>query len=65
MYDYLVKFEIWVCPDVDREQIKTRLRPKFIDDKLYIAECKGEAYKLFCHQLAEMDMTLDESGQIN
>jgi hypothetical protein len=65
MYDFLVKFGIWVCPDVDREQIKTRLRPKFIDDKLYIAECKGEAYKLFCYQLAEMDMTLDENGQIN
>lgn len=64
LYDFLVKFEIWVCPDVDREQIKTRLRPKFTDDKLYNAECKGEAYKLFCHQLAEMDMTLDENGEI-
>ena len=64
LYDFLVKFGIWVCPDVEREQIKTRLRPKFIDDKLYIAECKGEAYKLFCYQLAEMDMTLDENGQI-
>lgn len=65
LYDFLVKFGIWVCPDVDREQIKTRLRPKYTDDKLYNAECKGEAYKLFCHQLAEMDMTLDENGQIN
>lgn len=65
LYDFLVKFGIWVCPDVDREQIKIRLRPKFTDDKLYNAECKGEAYKLFCHQLAEMDMTLDENGQIN
>jgi len=64
LYDFLVKFGIWVCPDVDREQIKTRLRPKYTDDKLYNAECKGEAYKLFCHQLAEMDMTLDENGQI-
>lgn len=65
LYDYLVKYGIWICPDADREQIKARLRPKFTDDKLYIAECKGEAYKLFCHQLAEMDMTLDENGQIN
>jgi hypothetical protein len=65
LYDYLVKFGIWVCPDADREQIKTRLKPKFTDDKLFNAECKGEAYKLFCHQLAEMDMTLDENGQIN
>jgi len=64
LYDFLVKFGIWVCPDVEREQIKTRLRPKFTDDKLYIAECKGEAYKLFCHQLAEMDMTLNENGEI-
>jgi hypothetical protein len=64
LYDYLVKFKIWVCPDIDREQIKTRLRPKFTDDKLFNAECKGEAYKLFCHQLAEMDMTLDQNGQI-
>jgi hypothetical protein len=65
LYDFLVKFGIWVCPESDREQIKTRLRPKFTDDKLYNAECKGEAYKLFCHQLAEMDMTLDQNGQIN
>lgn len=64
LYDYLVKFNIWVCPDSDRYQIKTRLRPKFTDDILFNAECKGEAYKLFCHQLAEMDMTLDENGQI-
>lgn len=64
LYDYLVKYGIWICPDLDREQIKTRLRPKFTDEKLYNAECKGEAYKLFCHQLAEMDMTLDENGQI-
>lgn len=65
LYDYLVKFNIWVCPDSERYQIKTRLRPKFNDEKLFNAECKGEAYKLFCHQLAEMDMTLDENGQIN
>ena len=65
LYDFLVKFGIWVCPESDREQIKTRLRPKFTDDKIYNAECKGEAYKLFCHQLVEMDMTLDENGQIN
>ena len=64
LYDYLVKFKIWVCPDVDREQIKTRLSLKFTDYKLFNAECKGEAYKLFCHQLAEMDMTLDQNGQI-
>lgn len=64
LYDYLVKFEIWICPDVDREQIKARLRPKFTDEKLFNAECKGEAYKLFCHQLAEMDLKLDENGQI-
>ena len=64
LYDYLVKFGIWICPELDREQIKTRLRPKFTDDKLFNAECKGEAYKLFCHQLAEMDMTLDQNGQI-
>lgn len=65
LYDYLVRYGIWICPDADRDQIKARLRPKFTDDKLYIAECKGEAYKLFCHQLAEMDMTLDENGQIS
>ena len=64
LYDYLVKFGIWICPDVDREQIKKRLRPKFNDDKLFNAECKGDAYKLFCHQLADMDMALNENGEI-
>ncbi len=64
LYDYLVKFGIWKCPDQERNEIKARLRPKFTDDKLFDAECKSEAYKLFCHQLAEMDLQLDESGQI-
>lgn len=64
LYDYLVKFGIWVCPDSEREEIKARLRPKFTDDKLFNAECKSEAYKLFCHTLSDMDMKLDENGQI-
>lgn len=64
LYDYLVKFRIWKCPDQERDEIKARLRPKFTDDKLYDAECKGDAYKLFCHQLAEMDLKLDENGEI-
>jgi hypothetical protein len=64
LYDDLVRFGIWKCPDIDRESIKARLRPKFNDDKLFNAECKSEAYKLFCHQLADMDMTLNENGEI-
>ena len=64
LYDDLVRFGIWKCPDAEREQIKARLRPKFKDEKLFNAECKGEAYKLFCHQLADMDMTLNENGEI-
>jgi hypothetical protein len=64
LYNYLVKFGIWKCPDVDRDEIKKRLRLKFTDDKLFDAECKAEAYKLFCHQLADMDMTLNENGEI-
>ena len=64
LYDDLVRFGIWICPDAEREQIKARLRLKFTDDKLFNAECKAEAYKLFCHTLSDMDMKLDENGEI-
>lgn len=64
LYDDLVRFGIWKCPDPERDQIKARLRPKFKDEKLFNAECKSEAYKLFCHTLADMDMKLDENGEI-
>ncbi len=64
LYDDLVRFGIWKCPDIDRESIKARLRPKFNDDKLFNAECKSEAYKLFCYNLVEMGVKLDENGQI-
>jgi hypothetical protein len=40
------------------------LRPKFKDDKLFNAECKSEAYKLFCYNLVEMSVKLDENGEI-
>ncbi len=64
LYDYLVKYEIWKCPESDRVEISKRLRPKYNDFELWKAGCKAEAYKLFCHQLAEMDMTLNEKGEI-
>ena len=64
LYDYLVQFEIWKCPESDRVEISQRLKPKFNNHQLWVAECKSYAYKLFCYQLAEMDMTLDENGQI-
>jgi hypothetical protein len=64
LYDYLVQFEIWKCPESDRVEISQRLKPKFDNHQLWVAECKSYAYKLFCYQLAEMDMTLDENGQI-
>jgi hypothetical protein len=64
LYDYLVKYEIWKCPESDRVQISKRLRPKYNDFELWKAGCKAEAYKLFCHQLADMDMTLNENGEI-
>jgi hypothetical protein len=64
LYDYLVKYEIWQCPESDRVEISKRLRPKYNDFELWKAGCKAEAYKLFCHQLADMDMTLDQNGQI-
>lgn len=65
LYDYLVQFEIWECPVEQKREIAARLKPKFTDVTLLTAACKAEAYKLFCYQLAEMDMTLDENGQIN
>jgi hypothetical protein len=64
LYDYLVKYEIWKCPESDRVEISKRLRPKYNDFELWKAGCKAEAYKLFCHQLADMDMTLNENGEI-
>jgi len=64
LYDDLVRFGIWKCPESDRVEISKRLRPKYNDFELWKAGCKAEAYKLFCHQLADMDLQLDESGQI-
>jgi hypothetical protein len=64
LYDYLVQYEIWKCPESDRVEISKRLRPKYNDFELWKAGCKAEAYKLFCHQLADMDMTLNENGEI-
>ena len=64
LYDFLVKYEIWKCPESDRVEISKRLRPKYNDFELWKAGCKAEAYKLFCHQLADMDMSLNENGEI-
>jgi len=64
LYDYLVKFQIYKCPEPERIEIAAKLKPFHNDHKLWVAACKGEAYKSFCHSLVDMDMTLDEKGQI-
>jgi hypothetical protein len=67
LYDYLVDFKIWDCPETVREEIRFRINPNWKQnprEKMFVASCKAEAYKRFISDLVEMGMSLNENGEI-
>lgn len=67
LYDYLEEFQIWSCPAGIRDEIRNKVNPNWKQnpkEKVFVANCKAEAYKRFIADLVEMEMSLNENGEI-
>lgn len=67
LYDYLVDFQIWTCPELIKDVIRNKVNPNWKQnpaEKLFVANCKAEAYKYFISNCAEMDLILNENGEM-
>jgi len=64
LYDYLVEFELYQCPEADKNRIKAKIYKPNLNEIELEATYKTEYYKEFIQSMVNMDVRFDENGQL-
>ena len=64
LYDYLVKFGLYECPESDKNRIKSKNYVSSLSEIELDATYKNAYYKEFIHSMVNMDVRFDQNGQL-
>jgi hypothetical protein len=64
LYDYLVKFGLYECPESDKNRIKSKNYVSSLSDIELDATYKSAYYKEFIQSMVNMDVRFDQNGQL-
>ena len=64
LYDYLVKFGLYECPESDKNRIKSKNYVPSLTEIELDATYKSAYYKEFIQSMVNMDVRFDQNGQL-
>lgn len=64
LYDYLVKFGLYECPESDKNRIKSKNYVPSLSEIELDATYKSAYYKEFIQSMVNMDVRFDQNGQL-
>ena len=64
LYDYLVKFGLYECPESDKNRIKSKNYVSSLSEIELDATYKSAYYKEFIQSMVNMDVRFDQNGQL-
>jgi hypothetical protein len=64
LYDYLVKFGLYECPESDKNRIKSKNYVSSLSEIELEATYKSAYYKEFIQSMVNMDVRFDQNGQL-
>jgi hypothetical protein len=64
LYDYLVKFGLYECPELDKNRIKSKNYVSSLSEIELEATYKSAYYKEFIQSMVNMDVRFDQSGKL-
>ena len=64
LYDYLVKFGLYECPESDKNRIKSKNYVSSLSEIELDATYKNAYYKEFIQSMVNMDVRFDQNGQL-
>lgn len=65
LYDYLVKFGLYECPESDKNRIKSKNYVSSLSEIELDATYKSAYYKEFIQSMVNMDVRFDQNGELN
>ena len=65
LYDYLVKFGLYECPESDKNRIKSKNYVSSLSDIELDATYKSAYYKEFIQSMVNMDVRFNQNGELN
>lgn len=64
LYDYLVKFGLYECPESDKNRIKSKNYVSSLSEIELDAKYKSAYYQEFIQSMVNMDVRFDQNGQL-
>jgi hypothetical protein len=65
LYDYLVKFGLYECPESDKNRIKSKNYVSSLSEIELDATYKSAYYKEFIYSMVNMDVRFNQNGELN